>query len=112
MRIINNEEITYWDYINSKKTDLDDYKDKKTFDKEQDDDFGTSADDTKMYKMELQEYMILDVERQKDGSATTYESPFNILRDKILEAVVKRAAAAFEVLQITKKGLEELEQTL
>lgn len=56
--------------------------------------------------------MILDVERQKPGSAISHESPFNILRDKILEAVVKRAAAAFEVLTITKKGLEELEQTL
>lgn len=39
--------------MNSKKADIDDYKDKKVFDKEQDDDFDTNADDTKMYKMEL-----------------------------------------------------------
>ena len=55
--------------------------------------------------------MILDVEK-RDGEVVKYMSPIEILSDKILEAVVKRANSAFEVLSITKKGLEELEQTL
>jgi len=39
-------------------------------------------------------------------------SPFMLLKSKIREAVNKRANAAFEVLQVKNKGLDELQATL
>ena len=55
--------------------------------------------------------MILDVV-QKEGQSVKYISPFKLLQTKIQDAVQRRANAAFEGLQFTRKGLEELEQTL
>ena len=56
--------------------------------------------------------MVLDVESKPSGQQAMCMSPFMLLKNKIREAVNKRATAAFESLQVRNKGLDELQATL
>ena len=92
VRIFNNEEITYSELLAKKKVRVV----SKAIEKD-DEFFEMDNPDNTEYNMDLNEYLILDIVHRSE-SGTTFKSPFEILRAKLLEAVRKRANQAFEVL--------------